>query len=315
MSVTPEIRIGMLGHGAIGVEHAAAFRRLGCELVSVMGPDLSEAAEFAVEHGFTRHTDSAQDVLGDPDVDAVVIASPSTSHATQATAALALGKHVLCEVPLALSLRDVLAVQAARPDHLVCMVCHTQRYLRPVSQLRQRIVDGQLEPLSLVTTMAMYRRKNVGWSGRPRTWTDDLIWHHGTHAIDTALWLLNDEPAQVQAVSGRPHPRTGTPMDLAVAIRTRGGRLATLALSYNALVPVNELVLVAESDTVRVRDWRLLGDPAAEAAPLSTGVQAQASAFIRAVRGEDLGVPTVDDLVAIYRVVDIVANHISQQQA
>jgi 2-hydroxy-4-carboxymuconate semialdehyde hemiacetal dehydrogenase len=318
MTSAASVRIGMLGHGAIAAEHAEAFRLLGCPLVTVMGPDRDEARKFALEYGFARFTDSVEDVVNADDVDAVVIASPSAVHSTQASAALGRGKHVLCEVPLGLTLADVLAVQAASTGRLICMVCHTQRYLAPVRRLRRRITDGQLQPLSLATTMAMYRRENVGWSGRPRTWADDLVWHHGTHAIDTALWLLDDEAAEVQATSGRPHPQTGAPMDLAVAIRTRTGRLATLALSYNALTPVNELVLVAESETVRLRDWQVLdahGEPDAElsAGTLGDGVHSQAAAFLQAIQGERQDVPTVDEVLPIYRTVGMVADEITLQ--
>lgn len=318
MTSPTTIRIGMLGHGAIGAEHARAFRQLGCSLVTVMGRHLAQAELFAHESGFARSTDDMERVLDANDVDAVVIASPSAVHAAQAGDALRRGKHVLCEVPLGLTLADVLAVQAARAEGLTCMVCHTQRYLTPVMRLRQRITGGDLQPLSLATTMAMHRRANVGWTGRRRSWADNLVWHHGTHAIDTALWLLDDEAADVQAMSGRPHPETGAPMDLAVAVRTRTGRLATLALSYNATVPVNDVLLVAESETVRLRDWRLL-DLRGELAPdlatgtLAGGVQNQAAAFLQAVHGDTDDVPSVDAVVPIYRIVDAVADQISRQ--
>jgi 2-hydroxy-4-carboxymuconate semialdehyde hemiacetal dehydrogenase len=307
----------MLGHGAIAAEHADAFGLLGCSLVVVMGPEPDAAQQFADDYGFARITDNVDEVLDADDVDAVVIASPSAVHAAQATAALQRGKHVLCEVPLGLTVNDVLAVQAASAG-LICMVCHTQRYLAPVMRLRQRITDGELDPLSLTTTMAMYRRENVGWSGRPRTWADDLVWHHGTHAIDTAMWLLDGEAADIQAASGRPHPQTGAPMDIGVVIRTRTGRLATLALSYNALTPVNDLVLVAESETIRLRDWQALnrnGEPDADlaAGTLADGVQRQAAAFLQAIRSERKDVPTVDDVVPIYRAVGLVAEQISRR--
>jgi 2-hydroxy-4-carboxymuconate semialdehyde hemiacetal dehydrogenase len=320
MITTRPVRIGMLGHGAIGAEHARAFRAAGCELVIVMGPDDRAAELFASKYGFARATDRLDDVIGAGDVDAVVIASPNAAHAMQAIAALNGGKHVLCEVPLGLSLTDVVAVQDAAAGRLVCMVCHTQRFLPPLVRLRRRIQDGQLEPLSLATTMAMYRRENVGWTGRSRTWVDNLLWHHGTHAIDTALWLLDDEPTTVQASSGRPHPQTGAPMDLSVTMTTRTGRLATLALSYNAMTPINDVLLVGESDTVRIRDWQVQstdGDAAPEPPDgmLTPAVRAQAQSFVRAINGERNAGPTIADVMPTYRTVQLVEDEISRQRS
>ncbi|GAA1627466.1 Gfo/Idh/MocA family oxidoreductase [Kribbella alba] len=319
MSWTEVPRIGMLGHGAIGALHAEAFRSVGCQLVTVMGPDLNEAGQFARDQGFARHTDRVEDVVEAADIDAVVIASPNAAHAAQAIAALRGGKHVLCEVPVGLSLDDVLAVQA-ESERLICMVCHTQRFLPSIVQLRRRIEHGQLELLSLSTVMAMYRRENVGWTGRRRAWDDHLVWHHGTHAIDSALWLLGDEPVAVQAASGRPHPETGAPMDVAITITTRTGRLATLSLSYNAMTSVNDVLLIGQSETLRVRDWQLQGDngEGGHESPddqLTSAVHAQAHAFVRAIHGEQPALPSIDDVLPIYRCVQRVEDEIALQRS
>jgi 2-hydroxy-4-carboxymuconate semialdehyde hemiacetal dehydrogenase len=84
---------------------------------------------------------------------------------------------------------------------------------------------------------------------------DNIVWHHGVHAIDTSLFLLNDQPEIVLALTGPISSGTGLPMDLSIAIRTKTGRLATMSLSYNADQPINELILVAESDTYHLREW------------------------------------------------------------
>jgi 2-hydroxy-4-carboxymuconate semialdehyde hemiacetal dehydrogenase len=306
-------RIGFLGHGAIAAEHARAFRRAGCPLAAVMGPDAKAAAKFAEEHAVARAADSVGDIVDADDVDAVVIASPSGEHARQAIAALSGGKHVLCEIPVGLSLVDVTAAAEAAGD-LIAMACHTQRHFPVVSKLRARVVAGDFEPISISTTSAIYRRSNVGWTGERRNWVDDIVWHHTTHAVDTSLWLLDDSIESVQALAGPADPETGRPLDLAVGLRTHTGRLATIAMSYNAMRPVGEVSIFGRSDTVRISSWQ--PSPAAASDPndlLGDAVFAQAQTFLRAIAGRPGSWPSFSDVLPTYRVIQQIDDQIRQE--
>lgn len=303
-------RIGLLGHGAIAGEHARAFRRAGCPLAVVMGPDAGAAARFAAEHAIARSTDSIRDVVDADDVDAVVVASPSAEHASQSIAALRAGKHLLCEIPIGLSLAEVTAVvEAAGP--LTAMACHTQRHFAVVSALRRRALSGEFEPMSMATTAAIYRRSNVGWTGACRNWVDDIVWHHTTHAVDTSCWLLADEIEAVGALAGRPDPESGRPLDVSVSLRTTTGRLATIAMSYNAVQPVSEVAIFGRSETVRISNWQTL--PAAASDPnalLSAAIHAQARAFLSAIAEGRIGQPGIADVLPIYRVIQHIHDQI-----
>ena len=70
------------------------------------------------------------------------------------------------------------------------MVCHTQRYAAPLIQARRMIASGEVRPRAMVSRYLLDKRENVSWTGRRRSWTDNLLWHHGCHAVDAALWLL-----------------------------------------------------------------------------------------------------------------------------
>src|SRR5215469_5482233 len=110
--------IALVGPGAIGAMHAQALAALGCSLRVVVGPDIAAARAFGEEHGFEGAGSHLSSAFGS-DVDAVVITSPNAVQAQQAVAALAAGKHVLCEIPLGLSLAEAQAVaQAARPGQV-----------------------------------------------------------------------------------------------------------------------------------------------------------------------------------------------------
>lgn len=308
-------RIGFLGHGAIAAEHARAFRRAGCPLAAVMGPDVEAAAKFAQAHAVARSADSVADIVDADDVDAVIVASPSSEHVGQALSALRGGKHVLCEIPVGLSLADVTAAAEAAGDR-IAMACHTQRHFPVVSTLRARVIVGDFEPISMSTTSAIYRRSNVGWTGVGRDWVDDIVWHHTTHAVDTSLWLLDDSVESVRALAGPADGDTGRPLDLAIGLRTRNGRLATIAMSYNAVRPASEVSIFGRSETVRISNWQ--SSPAAASEPnalLGGAVFAQAQAFLSAIAGRPSCGPSFADVLPTYRVIQQIDDQIRQESS
>ena len=110
---------------------------------------------------------------------------------------------------------------------------------------------GSLRPLHLHRDWHFFRCTNVGWTGRERSWVDDILWHHGGHAVDTAIWLFREEPQTARALYG---PRAGpdqVPLDLSAQLGFPGGGLASLVLSYNAMVDAvtTRTVLICEEDT------------------------------------------------------------------
>ena len=246
------IRLGLIGAGAIAAEHVASFGRLGCEVLAVMAPDAASASAFAQRHGIPRSTDDLSDVLGAGDIDAVVVASPHAAHAKQALAALEAGKHVLCEIPVALSLREVERIsQASSAAGVLCMACHTQRFWGPVQRLRSLVANGTITPLHLGLIRGMLRRTNVGWTGKPRSWADDVLWHHGAHAIDTATCLLGEDIVDITGHSGPESAASERPLDVSLSVTTTSRRIGTILLSYNSHSALNDIVLVAEQDTYR----------------------------------------------------------------
>jgi 2-hydroxy-4-carboxymuconate semialdehyde hemiacetal dehydrogenase len=306
--VTWSPSIGLLGYGAIAAEHARMLSALGCRLTSVMGPDLDSAREFAAAHGIARTTDDLAEAVGAADVDAIVVASPNALHADQAVAALDAGKHVLVEVPLAMSAADAERVAAAAErSGRHAMVAHTQRFWGPMRDLRAVLGDGALPVRHVVARNAIRRRENIGWTGRRRSWVDSALWHHGSHLVDAALWLLDGDVESVSAEAGQRDAANGSPLDVAIAIRTSGGGLATIALSYNSLLPVSDMLVIGEDDAFRIDGARIesasgaltgSGDPVAMQ---EDAIRAQDAAFVRALRGDEAARPTPADVLPVYR--------------
>ena len=282
------MRVALVGYGSIAGEHARAIADIAGvsgrnvpRIAAVVGRLPEPAAAFAARIGAELATTDLDEVLADPAIGAVVVCSPTDLHAPQTERALRAGKHVLCEIPLATSLAetDRLIALATAADRRL-MVCHTQRYHPPQAEARRMVEHGELRPHAVIARYGFLRRENINWQGRRRSWTDNLIWHHGAHAVDAALWLLGAREAEVTAQVAPPSGPLGIPMDVGLVLRTPAGQIATVALSYNTHLPVSDYLLVGEETSVLVADGRLRG-------PDGVLVEAGADAERAAIREQD----------------------------
>ena len=259
------MRLCFVGYGSIAEAHAKAFRQIpGIELGWVVGRDPAGTEAFAREWGFGGWTLDLAEALA-ADVDGVVITSPSDLHAAHAEAALRGGKHALVEIPLATDLAGAERVaEAARETRVRVQVAHTQRYYPALAELRRQIAARELRPHHLVCRWFFLRRDNVNWKGRRRTWTDNLLWHHGCHVVDACLWLLSalspegalPEAEGVTAQLGPPHRELGIPLDLDVQFRV-GEVLVSVAMSYNSAWPVHSYFVIGERGSLEYNQGKL----------------------------------------------------------
>lgn len=142
----------IVGTGFIGPVHVEALRRLGRPVVGVLGstPDKSRAAARAID--LPRAYESYADLLADPAVSVVHLTSPNRLHFEQCKLALAAGKHVLCEKPLAMTAQETAELVAlAKQAPVVSAVCYNVRFYPLCLEARQRIAEGQLGPIYHVT--------------------------------------------------------------------------------------------------------------------------------------------------------------------
>ncbi len=263
MPTSSKLGVAVLGHGSIAVAHLDALRALdpsGMQLRSVMGRLAEPTQAFATEYGFARATTSLDEVLDDSALDAVIVCSPSEAHADQTERALRAGKHVLCEIPLATSLGDVdrLIAVADEVDRKL-MVCHTQHYFPALVEIRRHVAAGELHPHAVVSRFMFQRRANINWMGRPRSWTDNLLWHHGCHAVDAALWLLGATEVDVATQIALPggDATLQVPMDLGIVMRTARDQVITVAMSYNTHIALHDYLVIGEENTFLFNDGEL----------------------------------------------------------
>ncbi|MGF1595963.1 MAG: Gfo/Idh/MocA family oxidoreductase [Acidimicrobiales bacterium] len=229
------MKIVLAGEGAIALRHAAALSRIdGIEIVSIAGGLAEDTETFAAELGVGHWTLDLAEAVARPGVEAAILTSPTPLHAIQAIEVMEAGKHVLVEIPMADSLADAEAVVAAQErTGVTAMVCHTRRFNPSHQWVHQRIERGELTLQHLVVETLFFRRQNTNALGRPRTWTDHLLWHHSAHTVDLFAYQTGSPAVGAWAQQGPIHPELGIAMDASVGLRTAAGQLCTLSLSFN----------------------------------------------------------------------------------
>jgi predicted dehydrogenase len=142
----------VVGTGFIGPVHVEALRRLGRPVLGVLGSSAEKSRQAASTLGLPRGYERWEDVLADPAVSVVHLASPNRLHFEQCRQALAAGKHVLCEKPLAMTARETAELAAlAERTPLVTAVCYNVRFYPLCLEARERIAAGELGPVYHVT--------------------------------------------------------------------------------------------------------------------------------------------------------------------
>jgi UDP-2-acetamido-3-amino-2,3-dideoxy-glucuronate N-acetyltransferase len=191
-SVTPTI--ACVGAGQWGRHIVRNMRELGA-LRWICDADAATRTEVGLKHPGARLTGSIDDVLGDPDVAAVTIATPAATHAALARRALDAGKHVLVEKPLCLSLAEGRAlVDLAAARGRVLMVGHLLWYHPAVLKLKQLIDAGELGRIQYICS----HRLNLGRIRRE----ENILWSFAPHDLSVILGLAGELPDTVEALGG-----------------------------------------------------------------------------------------------------------------
>ena len=233
--MTQSIKVALAGAGAFGIKHLDAMRNIdGVEVVSLVGRELDKTRGVAEKYGVRHVTTELAQSLSLPELDAVILCTPTQMHATQAMQCLRAGKHVEVEIPLADSLEQAQAVaDAQKRSGLVAMVGHTRRFNPSHQWVHRRIAAGELRVQQMDVQTYFFRRTNMNALGQPRSWTDHLLWHHAAHTVDLFAWQSGGEIVQAHAVQGPIHPELGIAMDMSIQLKSSSGAICTLSLSFN----------------------------------------------------------------------------------
>ena len=229
------MKISMVGRGAFARKHLAGLARIeGVEVASIVGRVPETTEETARQFNIPHWTTSLDESLEQPGIEAVILTSPTQVHAAQAEQAMRAGKHVEIEIPIADSLADSQRiVEVQKETGLVAMAGHTRRFNPSHQWVRNKIAAGELTLQHLVVQTFFFRRTNTNAEGKPRSWTDHLLWHHACHTVDLFQHQTGETSAEAIAVEGPKHPVLGIAMDMSILLKVPSGAVCTLALSFN----------------------------------------------------------------------------------
>lgn len=198
-------RWGLIGASTIAHEWViGAIRATGGEIVSVMSTSAERGQKYAADHGIGKPVTTTADLVGDPQVDAVYISTTNELHRDQAIAAARAGKHILCEKPLATSLKDAQAmVKAANDAGVVMATNHHLRNAATHRAMRDAIAAGRIgKPLAARVFHAVYLPPHLqGWRLERPDAGGGVILDITVHDTDTLRFILGDDPVEAIAFS------------------------------------------------------------------------------------------------------------------
>jgi len=245
--VSSRLSVVVVGAGYWGPNLARNFRASpDWDLAAICDLDLERAQRVADAVGGVRVTSSLDDVLADPTVDAIAIATPARTHHPIAMAALEAGKHVIVEKPLAdESARGIEMVERAHERGLVLMTDHTFCYTPAVLKIRELIADGYLGDILFIDSV----RINLGLI-QPDV---DVFWDLAPHDLSILLYVLGCEPQEVSA-RGTSSVRPGIHDVAYVELRFPNNILAHLHLSWLDPCKVRRITIVGSKKMVVCND-------------------------------------------------------------
>src|SRR2546423_3388829 len=232
------MKICVAGQGAFGQKHLDALKRIAdVEVVSLIGGNPAGTQEVAKKYGIKHWGNDLGE--GIARADAVILATPTQMHRAQGEQAMRAGKHVLIEIPIADNVEDSQALaKIARDTGVVAMAGHVRRFNPSHQWVHRRIGKGELKIQQMDVQTYFFRRTNMNAAGKPRSWTDHLLWHHACHTVDLFHFQTGEVASQCYAVQGPRDPKLGIAMDMGILLKVPSGAICTLSLSFNNDGPI-----------------------------------------------------------------------------
>ena len=204
----------------------------GVEVTSLIGGNPAGTEEVAKKYGVPHWGHDLAE--GIKRADAVILATPTQMHRAQGEQVMRAGKHVLIEIPIADNVEDAeKLVKIAKETGVTAMAGHVRRFNPSHQWVHKRIKKGELKIQQMDVQTYFFRRTNMNAAGKPRSWTDHLLWHHAAHTIDLFHYQTGETTSECYAVQGPRHPTLNIAMDMGIVMKVPSGAILTLSLSFN----------------------------------------------------------------------------------
>lgn len=272
------IRVALLGTGIGEAVHLPALRQVSDFAVTAVVSRKAENAHAAArQYGATISTTDYREVVERSDIDAVIVATPPHMHHTMTMAALAAGKHVLCEKPMARTVAEAKDMtRMAERAGSVSMINHEFRFI-PARAYARELIDGGFigEPYS--ASMSFYRSSLNDPKGVPFTWLMErdkaggMLGAIGSHHIDSLRWWFGDIRAASGALATMVKKRRAgdsnqmlnvdSDDNFALVLQFQNGAIGTIHYSATAAHEPSDLIVLSGSDgtLVLTADGRIQG--------------------------------------------------------
>jgi len=288
------LRVGVVGAGAIAqTAHLPVLHKMrGVQLAAICDNDRPKARSLADRFGIPDAFSDIEDLLELRELDAVVVATPNHLHEPHVLSALAAGKHVMCERPLALSARGVerIVAAAARANRVVA-VANNLRFRSDVQALDGFLRGGELGKLTGVRA-GVYEPKHSteGWRLRRAEAGGGAFFEHGIPLLDLALWL-NDfpDPVRVSAHMDRGKGANAVEDAMTLQLECASGVVSTFDVSRVYVGDASRwwFEVLATKGSARLNPLRVVKELNGRPVDVSpTGAAARDSAFVQSYRAE-----------------------------
>ncbi|UCC63994.1 MAG: Gfo/Idh/MocA family oxidoreductase [Anaerolineae bacterium] len=325
-----ELGIGLIGCGRWGQILARAIQGLdGARMAAVQNRTLSTAQEFGASMGVPAYA-TFQELLADPNVEAVLVANPHSLHEEVAVAAAEAGKHIFCDKPLAIDVAACYRMIDATEKHGVKMMCGQVTRLYPVYRRAAEVVkSGRLGQLAAVNVADMVHIDRVRWWARSGT-MGALLHSPGVHAIDYLLSVCG-RATSVSAFESRVRVQPGVDYQdsLFLLVVFESGAIGGVECSVSCLTPDRRCHMIGTQGSLRfdpteswieVASWkgeqeRIEVGPSDRRGRLNVGVNAELESFIKWVTLDAEPILTAWDGLRAVEIIDAAYQSIAQRRA